>query len=84
MQTKAAILGHDGNQWAASAGFAVSAAEGKAIANSFNDPSSAFSTGIHLLGCKYMTIKADQRSIYGKLKVHIVSSSMRMLVDAAR
>eukprot|EP01104_Vermistella_antarctica_P006269 TRINITY_DN16986_c0_g1_i1.p1 TRINITY_DN16986_c0_g1~~TRINITY_DN16986_c0_g1_i1.p1 ORF type:complete len:144 (-),score=27.19 TRINITY_DN16986_c0_g1_i1:343-723(-) len=66
--TKAAILGHDGNQWAASAGFAVSAAEGKAIANSFNDPSSAFSTGIHLLGCKYMTIKADQRSIYGKLK----------------
>ena len=81
--TKAAIIGHDGGQWAASAGFAVSAQEGKAIANAFNDPSQAFSTGVHLLGTRYMTIKADPRSIYGKLKgagVSCVKTSQAILI----
>eukprot|EP00999_Lentomonas_sp_LEN2_P001580 NODE_2644_length_528_cov_62.551122_g2594_i0.p1 GENE.NODE_2644_length_528_cov_62.551122_g2594_i0~~NODE_2644_length_528_cov_62.551122_g2594_i0.p1 ORF type:complete len:125 (+),score=16.24 NODE_2644_length_528_cov_62.551122_g2594_i0:60-434(+) len=62
--TKAAILGHDGSQWAATAGFSVS--EGKQLAAQFANPNSAFSEGIKVAGVKYMTIKADQRSIYGK------------------
>ena len=64
--TKAAIIGHDGAQWAASPGFSVSQAEGKALTNAFSDPSNAFSSGIHIAGVKYMTIKADGRSLYGK------------------
>jgi len=70
--TKAAIIGHDGAQWAASPGFTLSANEGKSLVNAFQDPSSAFSSGLHIGGVKYMTIKADARSLYGK-KVIIIS-----------
>ena len=64
--TKAAIVGHDGSQWAATAGFAVSAAEGKKLASGFADPSTAFANGVSVAGTKYVCIKADDRSQYGK------------------
>jgi len=63
---QAAIVGHDGSSWATSAGFSVSAGEGAGIANNFKNPSAAQSTGITAAGVKYLTIKADDRSIYGK------------------
>merc|ERR1711879_623596 len=47
--TQAAIIGHDGNTWATSAGFAVSP-----------------SNGFELAGTRYVTIRADDRSVYGK------------------
>eukprot|EP00034_Subulatomonas_tetraspora_P000623 GABW01000878.1.p1 GENE.GABW01000878.1~~GABW01000878.1.p1 ORF type:complete len:125 (-),score=29.71 GABW01000878.1:63-437(-) len=59
-----AIIGLDGSVWATSAGFNV--AEGAALARMFSDPSSAFASGITVAGVKYMCIRADPRSIYGK------------------
>ena len=63
---KAAIVGHDGSTWAASAGFSVSAADAKKILGAFSNPADVLANGIHLGADKYMTIKTDERSIYGK------------------
>eukprot|EP01110_Echinostelium_bisporum_P008175 TRINITY_DN2_c0_g1_i1.p1 TRINITY_DN2_c0_g1~~TRINITY_DN2_c0_g1_i1.p1 ORF type:complete len:139 (+),score=77.64 TRINITY_DN2_c0_g1_i1:38-418(+) len=63
---KATIVGLDGNPWATTAGFALKAGEGAAIANLFKTPSNAFASGILAGGDKYLCIKADDRSIYGK------------------
>jgi len=63
---KAAILGHDGNKWAATAGFNVSAEEGKKLFQAYKDPSGIRAQGIHLAGSKYLALRADDRSVYGK------------------
>ena len=63
---KAAILGHDGSTWATSAGFAVSADEAKKLFSGFTDASGLRASGIYLAGQKYLTLRADDRSIYGK------------------
>jgi len=64
--TKGIIIGHDGSLWAATAGFNLKGNEGRQLAQQFNDPTSAFSGGVLVAGEKYMCIKADNRSIYGK------------------
>ncbi|KAM9957995.1 hypothetical protein ACTFIW_012971 [Dictyostelium discoideum] len=62
----AALCGSsDGSVWATSAGFNVT--EGKALVQLFAKDGAAFSTGIHVAGKKYMAIKSDTRSAYGKL-----------------
>jgi profilin len=63
---KGAILGLDGSTWAASAGFTISAAEGKALADNFKNPAQAQANGVVAAGTKYLTVKADSSSIYGK------------------
>jgi profilin len=63
---RAIIIGHDGSTWAATASFSIKPDEAKKIVNAFNDSSSALSSGITLAGVKYMTLKADNRSVYGK------------------
>jgi profilin len=67
--SKAAIFGHDGSKWAASAGFNVTADEAKKLVAGFKDANSVRSNGVFLNGVKYLTLRADDRSIYGK-KVH--------------
>eukprot|EP01117_Protostelium_nocturnum_P020532 TRINITY_DN9283_c1_g1_i1.p2 TRINITY_DN9283_c1_g1~~TRINITY_DN9283_c1_g1_i1.p2 ORF type:complete len:127 (-),score=45.87 TRINITY_DN9283_c1_g1_i1:137-517(-) len=64
--SQAAIFGHDGSKWAASAGFNVTAQEAKNLAAGYKDASSLRANGIHLSGVKYLTLRADDRSIYGK------------------
>eukprot|EP01099_Mayorella_cantabrigiensis_P003098 TRINITY_DN2416_c0_g1_i1.p1 TRINITY_DN2416_c0_g1~~TRINITY_DN2416_c0_g1_i1.p1 ORF type:complete len:145 (-),score=50.52 TRINITY_DN2416_c0_g1_i1:37-417(-) len=61
-----AIIGHDGNTWATSPGFTVSPADGKALVGLFSNPTDASAKGINAGGNKYITVKADNRSIYGK------------------
>lgn len=56
-----------GAVWAASAGFAITADEAKAIAGLYASPGKAFSDGIRVEGKKHLAVKADERSIYGKL-----------------
>jgi len=46
------------------AGFNVT--EGKQISDLFNTPANAFSAGINAGGVRYLAIKADSNSIYGK------------------
>jgi profilin len=64
--TQAAIFGHDGSKWAASAGFNVTADEAKKLVAGFKDANGIRASGIFLAGTKYLTLKADDRSIYGK------------------
>jgi len=63
---QAAILGHDGNPWATSAGWGLKAGEGQAIAGLYKNPSNVFAAGVTVAGAKYLGIKGDERSIYGK------------------
>ncbi|EGC35955.1 hypothetical protein DICPUDRAFT_151634 [Dictyostelium purpureum] len=61
---QAAIIGLDGNEWAKSAGFGLKGTEGKTLAGLFSkqDPGA----GVSVNGNKYMTLKTDSRSLYGK------------------
>ncbi|KAJ3026380.1 UNVERIFIED_CONTAM: profilin, required for normal timing of actin polymerization in response to thermal stress [Siphonaria sp. JEL0065] len=63
---KAAIYGHDGAVWAASAGFALSPAEATALIGAYKDASGIRGNGLYAAGIKYFTLRADDRSIYGK------------------
>jgi profilin len=63
---KAMIIGLDGSTWATSAGFSIKPDEAKKLIQAFSDPSQALANGIVLAGTKYMTLRADNRSVYGK------------------
>eukprot|EP01111_Echinosteliopsis_oligospora_P009918 TRINITY_DN29_c0_g1_i2.p1 TRINITY_DN29_c0_g1~~TRINITY_DN29_c0_g1_i2.p1 ORF type:complete len:126 (-),score=44.83 TRINITY_DN29_c0_g1_i2:76-453(-) len=61
----AALIGHDGNVWAQK-GLAYKPEEGKKLIAQFADPASAQAGGLTINGTKYMCIKADANSLYGK------------------
>lgn len=63
---RAAILGHDGSKWAASAGFNVTPDEAKKLFAGFKDATGLRANGIFLNNVKFLTLRADDRSIYGK------------------
>lgn len=71
--TKAALFGHDGSLWATSAGFnvhfhmiQVSATEAQILSAAFRDASGIRANGLMIGGVKYIALRADDRSIYGK------------------
>ena len=63
--TGAAIIGHDGNVWA-SKNLTLKAGEGPKLVNAFKDSSSVLASGIFVEGNKYLSLKADDKSIYAK------------------
>lgn len=67
---RAAIFNTQGTSvWASSHGFTVSPAEIKEVVASYSDTSDVKkiqSGGFRIAGEKYMTIKADEKSVYGK------------------
>eukprot|EP00161_Ancyromonas_sigmoides_P022041 TRINITY_DN6659_c0_g1_i2.p1 TRINITY_DN6659_c0_g1~~TRINITY_DN6659_c0_g1_i2.p1 ORF type:complete len:187 (+),score=64.47 TRINITY_DN6659_c0_g1_i2:81-563(+) len=63
--TSGAILGHDGSIWAQSANFKIQGSEGAAL-NALIGTPAPFESGIMLGGVKYMCIKSEERSLYGK------------------
>ncbi|EFA83938.1 profilin I [Heterostelium album PN500] len=64
---KAAILGgSDGSTWAIKPADFLKPGEGPALVALFKSPADVFSKGITIGGVKYMGIKGDPRSIYGK------------------
>ena len=63
---KAAIHGHDGSLWATSKGFSISSQEAQTLSKAFKDASEIRASGLHLASVKYFTLRADDRSIYGK------------------
>lgn len=77
---KAAILGLDGSKWAASAGFNVTADEGKKIVAALKDASAIRANGLYVAGVKYLALKCDDRSVYGK-QVRNSSKVNRDLLD---
>ncbi|KAI7847348.1 profilin [Circinella umbellata] len=64
--SQAAIFGLNGSQWAASPSFQVSATEVQEIISGFNNSDHILSSGVHVAGIKYLTLRADDRSIYAK------------------
>ncbi|EDO17319.1 hypothetical protein Kpol_1062p27 [Vanderwaltozyma polyspora DSM 70294] len=52
--------------WASSGGLALAATEISGIAQGFDDPSHLQSNGLHIQGQKFMMLRADDRSIYGR------------------
>ncbi|OQU98864.1 hypothetical protein CLAIMM_04581 [Cladophialophora immunda] len=67
---KAAIFNADGNSvWASSPNFNVSPQEMQEVVGAYKDtsvPKKVQSTGLHIAGQKYIVIKADESSLYGK------------------
>jgi len=69
---KAAIFSAAGDSvWATSAGFQVSPQEMQEVVGAYKDPGKdgvkqVQSTGLHIAGERFIVIKADDRSIYGK------------------
>jgi profilin len=63
---KAAVFGPDGGVWAKSANLNLSTQEAVTTAQLFNNPGQAQAAGIQVDGVKYLVIKADARSLYGK------------------
>jgi profilin len=67
---KAAIFSSAGDSvWATSAGFTVDPKEIQAVVAAYNDKGDVKqcqSTGLYIAGERYVVIKADERSIYGK------------------
>ncbi|GAA5995667.1 profilin [Rhodotorula paludigena] len=64
--SRAAILGQQGGVWASSAGYDLAPEEQSAILASFSDAASAQANGVRARGQKYLCIRADDRSVYGK------------------
>lgn len=62
----ASIFGHDGSTWASTAD--LSSYNAKELIDSFQDPSTIRSEGLTINGIRYVIIKSDERSIYGKSK----------------
>ena len=52
--------------WASSGGIALSANEISSIATGFDNPSNLQSNGLHIQSQKFMMLRADDRSIYGR------------------
>ncbi|KAJ5931104.1 hypothetical protein N7454_001397 [Penicillium verhagenii] len=64
---KAGILAVDfSGLEAKSAGFELSQEDINSLAAAFTNPDNAFTTGFSIGGEKFVTIKADPRSLYGK------------------
>ncbi|KAF5354176.1 hypothetical protein D9756_007081 [Leucocoprinus leucothites] len=63
---KAAILGLQGGVWSKSPGFEISPKEQKDIVDGFTNADNIQASGIRAAQEKYLTLRADGRSIYGK------------------
>lgn len=72
---KAAIFSKAGDsKWAASPGFDIQPAELKALVKGYDNAAELQSNGLHIAKDRYVLLKADDRSIYGK-KVCVILSS---------
>merc|ERR1712114_58054 len=66
MIKNAVIAGHDGNIWASSTGFNVTAAELKVILDRYTNTDLMAMNGLMVGGTKYMFLSANDRVIRGK------------------
>jgi Profilin len=66
--TAAVIIGHDGSVWAHK-NLNLAAGEGVKVVAGFKDSAAVLGSGVVIGGVKYLSIKADDKSIYG---THII------------
>ena len=84
MVSQAAICGHDGNIWATSTGFAVTAAELKHLSTNFGNMDVLPMSGLNLAGTKFMFLSANDRVMRGKKGtsgVHIMKTVQAIIVS---
>mmetsp|Transcript_487 Transcript_487/g.1430 ORF Transcript_487/g.1430 Transcript_487/m.1430 type:complete len:127 (+) Transcript_487:206-586(+) len=67
MVDSAVMVGFDGTVWAKSDGLECTPDELTKLIAGFNDPSKLRENGMFLQGDKYIIVRSDDRSIYGKL-----------------
>jgi len=81
---KAVICGHDGNIWAASAGFNATVDELKKIATNYGNMDVLPMSGITVGGTKYMFLSCADRVMRGKKGtsgVHIMKTNQAILIS---
>lgn len=69
--------------WAGSGGLQLQQSEIAEIASGFDNPTGLQSNGLHIQGQKFMLLKADERSIYGRFDaqgVVIVRTKQTILI----
>lgn len=66
--SKGAIIGLDGSVWAISPELNITEEEINNFISSFSDPSSIREHGLYISTEKYLAIRCDDRSVYGKNK----------------
>ena len=69
--TAAGIFGHDKSAWAVSSGFNANPQELEKLYSAYKDASGIRANGLYINGKKYIALRCDDRSIYGKLVIHI-------------
>merc|ERR1712126_200281 len=83
MIKNAVIAGHDGNIWASSTGFNVTAAELKVILDRYTNTDLMAMNGLMVGGTKYMFLSANDRVIRGKkgtAGVHCIKTVQALIV----
>jgi len=81
----AVIAGHDGNIWASSAGFAVTAEELKSLLGKYASTDQLAMNGVMIGGVKYMFLSANERVVRAKKGtsgVHCIKTVQGMVTDA--
>ncbi|XP_040566678.1 profilin [Lepeophtheirus salmonis] len=84
MVTQAVICGHDGNIWAQSLGFAVTAAELKTLASMYGSAEMLAQNGIVIAGTKYMYISSTDRVVRakkGKGGIHCMKTTQAIILS---
>jgi len=82
--SKAALCGHDGNIWATSAGFNVTAEELKKIITNFGDISTLAQNGVNIAATKFMFLSANEqvvRAKKGTSGLHIMKCKQAVIVS---
>merc|ERR1711997_1871 len=83
MINNAVIAGHDGNIWAHSAGFPVSAEELKTLLTRYASTEELAMNGVTIAGTKYMFLSATDRVVRGKKGtsgVHCIKTVQALIV----
>merc|ERR1712055_192267 len=83
MIKNAVIAGHDGNIWASSAGFNVTAAELKVILDRYSSTDQLAMNGVTVGGTKYMFLSANDRVVRarkGQSGVHCIKTVRALIV----
>jgi len=81
--SSAAIVGHDGTTWAASAGFAVSQSEVQDIMTAFSEPDKMRASGMYVNAEKYFFLGGSEevlRGRKGEKGVHVAKTNQAVII----
>lgn len=80
---EAAIIGHDGNTWANSAGFTISQDEATKMVAAFTSPDDMRASGMYVAGKKFFFLSNTEDVLRGKKEkqgIHVAKTSTAIIV----